>query len=148
MSSLSLFEQVEEDPETNIFSTEDMERFVEQFIQNQKFNNYLSEFFLNHQDSPVTYRQYYRKKKGSRPISSVLTGLRQPTSKNFLEEDIYSIMMMTKTVSWEWLLGILSFSIQIILAGIIIQEQTQTEFFGTDMSIPIRVHPLTRVTQC
>ena len=83
MSCLSCFEQDEEDSETNMFSTEDMEHFVEQFIQNQKFDNYLSEFFLNHQDSPVAYRQYYRKKKRSRPISSVLTGLRQPTSKQF-----------------------------------------------------------------
>jgi len=57
------------------------------------------------------------------------------------------MMMITDAMSWESFLGILSFSVQIILASIIIYEQTRKEFFGTDMSIPMRVKSLTRVAQ-
>jgi len=145
-------------PKQKMFSTENVDRFVQMLKQNESFEKYLFSFFQqnikvphpvqSNQDNPAPPKQQIKtKKKRSKSLSPVLTGITSSGSKDTLEEDLYSIMMMTKALSLEWFLGFLSFSIQVLLASIIIYEQTQTEFFGTQMSIPIRVPPLTRVTQ-
>jgi len=148
----------EEDPKQEMFSAEDVDRFVQLLKQNESFNKYLFSFFQqnnevphpvqNNQNNPAPPKQQNKtKKKRSKSFNPVLIGITSSASKDTLEEDLYSIMMMTEALSLEWFLGFLSFFIQVTLASIIIFEQTQTEFFGTDMSIPIRVPPLTRVTQ-
>jgi len=145
-------------PKQKMFSTENVDRFVQMLKQNENFNKYLFSFFQqntevphpvqNTQDNPAPPKQQNQtKKKRSKSLNPVLIGIASSASKDTLEEDLYSIMMMTEALSLEWFLGFISFSIQVTLASIIIYEQTQTEFFGTDMSIPIRVPPLTRVTQ-
>ena len=140
----------EEDPKQKIISTQEVDRFVQMLKQNENFNKYLFSFFQqntevphpvqNTQDNPAPPKQQNQtKKKRSKSFNPVLIGITSSASKDTLEEDLYSIMMITEALSLEWFLGFLSFSIQVTLAGIIIYEQTQTEFFGTDMSIPIRV---------
>jgi len=155
----SLFQQEKDDenPKQDLFSADDMERFVHQLTQNQSFQDYMISYFReqsevvhlvpNHQDVPAPNEQKRTQRKRSKSSNTVLTGITSSGSKDTLEEDLYAIMMMTEALSLEWFLGILSFSIQIILASSIIYEQTQTEFFGTAMSIPIRVPHLTRLTQ-
>jgi len=56
-------------------------------------------------------------------------------------------MSMSEILSFEWLIGVVSLIIQIILAGSIIYEQNGKEFFGSDMSIPIRLPFFTRIAQ-
>ena len=146
MTSVLSIKQDKEDPKSNIFSIEDMEYFVEQLKQNQNFKDYLFELIQNPQDSHESFRRNPKEKKKSSK-KSFLTGFTTSVSKGSLEEDFYSIMMITEFFSIEWLLGFISFLVQIILAGIIIYEQTQTDFFETVMSIPIRVPILTRLTQ-
>jgi len=153
------FKYVEEDPEHSILSTEDMENFVHQLIQNQNFTDYLRSFFNNNAEkdltteidlnSPVSLESKEKKKTKikSKRNHPALIGISNPAPLDSLEEDLYSMMMMTEVLSLVWLIGFISFVIQIVLASIIIHEQIQTEFFGTDMSIPIRVPPLTQVTQ-
>ena len=68
-------------------------------------------------------------------------------SRGTLEPDLYAMMMMSKVISWEWLLGIFIFFLQGTLAGIIIYEQTQKDFLDTDMKIPFRVPIVTLIVQ-
>jgi len=157
---LSSFEhdQDEEAPKQKNISTQDVDRFVQMLKQNESFNKYLFSFFHqnaevpqpaqnNQENAEPPEQQKETKKKRSKSITSVLTGITSSGSKDTLEEDLYSIMMITEALSLEWILGFLSFSMQVTLAGIIIHEQIQTDSFGSDMSIPINVPPLTRVTQ-
>ena len=136
----SLFKQDEdeENPKQDLFSAEHMERFVQQLKQNQSFQDYLFSYFQenaelahpvqNNQDVPAPNEQKKTEKKRSKSSNTVLTGITSSGSKDTLEEDLYAIMMMTEALSLEWFLGLLSFSIQITLASIIIHEQTETEF--------------------
>jgi len=57
-----------------------------------------------------------------------------------IENDIFSMMMLSPIFSITWLFGWLSFSIQVLLGVLIILDQVEKDFFGTQLSIPIKVN--------
>ena len=68
-----------------------------------------------------------------------LTGLQSTsTQPEELDQDLFSMMMLTNPRSLTWVVGFLSFSIQIILGVLIILDQIDTDNFSTSLSIPIK----------
>jgi len=64
-----------------------------------------------------------------------------------LDQDFFSMMMLSPLLSMEWLFGMISFSIQITLGVVIILEQVKTDFFGTTLSIPIKCNSIIQIAQ-
>ena len=162
----------EENQKQSFMSSNDMENLVNNLQNNEAFTKYLNSIFEKkfeekgwkkidyemmersamdcepEQHGSFKKRKHKKSKtKKQKAAVSILTGSSDTSSNNELEQELYSMMMMSNLISLEWFLGLFSFGMQITLASIIIYEQTEKEFFGTDMSIPIRVPSLTRVAQ-
>ena len=126
------------------------ERYIEEMHEFSAEKDSLQDnlFNMDHSYDEDESQQKIKQTRSRRAsINASLTGTSKSSPNDNLEEELYSMMMITDALSLEWFLGMISFSIQITLAGIIIHEQTETEFFGTDMGIPIRVPYLTIITQ-
>jgi len=170
MFRLFSFKHDEESQRQSNPSIEDIEKLVEQLQQNETFTHFLdvrirnkiknslyqekaqdllkpdiTQYSCGEERSQENIDKNNLPKKTS--VASNLTGSSSTASSNELEDDLYSMMMMSELFSVEWFLGIISFLMQITLAGIIVSEQTKKVFFGTDMSIPIGVPYLTRTAQ-
>jgi len=94
------------------------------------------------QPMPKAKSRKSSKKQDSIEIDTIgqknLTGVKNSVEKGHLEHDLFSMMMMSQKMSLTWLFGILAFTIQITLGILILLDQSEQEFFATDMSIPIK----------
>ena len=99
-----------------------------------------------------------------RIFNKILRGLDNDAEKGELERDFFNIMMITKPISWNnieffdyplsipmidstWVFGLIAYSIQLTLGGLLIYDQADKEFFDTTMSVPITVDTGLRVAQ-
>lgn len=64
-----------------------------------------------------------------------------------LEEDTFSLMMISRWNSWPYLFGILTFIFQTVLIAIIIRSQLDASFRSTPFNIPVRVKWYVRIGQ-
>lgn len=64
-----------------------------------------------------------------------------------LEEDTFSLMMISRWNSWPYLFGLLTFIFQTVLIAIIIRSQLDESFRSTPFNIPVRVKWNVRVGQ-
>ena len=138
------------DTENNVSNRQFNERFIDDIVQ-KKVNQVLSSKnneFSFYGDMEMSQSNLQRSSSKRRQASATLTGAdAKVLHVGALDQDAYSMMMLSKVWSRAWLLGILSFITQITLASIIISEQTETQFLQTTMSIPVKVKRRTRVAQ-
>jgi len=64
-----------------------------------------------------------------------------------LDRDCYVLMMFSPIFSVSWLLGFLTFAIQVTLGILIIDDQINSDFFGTTLSLPIKGNGTMRLAQ-
>jgi len=69
-----------------------------------------------------------------------------PTSDE-LDHDFFTLMMLTQLKSWTWVIGFVSFSIQITLGILTLLELTHKTLLGTTLSIPVKTENNIRIAQ-
>ena len=99
----------------------------------------------------------------SRVLHKIWNGLDISSSKlGELDRDFFTMMMLNDAISWyepsfydiaipyismTWLYGLTAFVIQVVLGGILIWDQMDDTYFGTQMSIPIKALHGIRIVQ-
>ena len=130
---------------------------MESIYVKQDYTRKIQDNFMRKEDLSVKLDQFVQanwnvvpKKQDARSsiLRKIFNGIdKEPVASSGLQQDIFSMMMLDKPWSLTWLMGIVVFSIQIILGVLLVLDQVNRSFFGTTMSIPIKAVTNVRVGQ-
>jgi len=143
----------------NSASSDVIDRLIQELQESEKFTDFLEQNVndamkkmsskantsncpenANEQSMPKAKSRKSFKKQDSMELigHKNLTGVKNSVEKGHLEQDLFSMMMLSQKMSLTWLFGITAFTIQITLGILILLDQAEKDFFATDMSIPIK----------